>query len=224
MTTRSYQQYCGLAAALDVLGERWTLLVIREIALGPKRYRDLLDGLPGIGTNLLAARLKTLEAADVIRRATLPAPAGVQVYELTARGAQLRPALEGLALWGLDLLADDVGDRRMRPAWAAMCMRAGTDADTAHRLGGPVAFTVAGEEFHVAADGDALVVRDGPPPVAPAVRATMDLPTYFALATRRVTPTAAAAAGDLAVEGDPAELERLMEDFHLPQREPAAAA
>ena len=223
MTARSYQQYCGLAAALDVLGERWTLLVVRELALGPKRYRDLAEGLPGIGTNLLAARLKTLQDAGVIRRTTLPPPAGVQVYELTSRGAQLGPALEGLALWGLDLLADDIGDQWTRPAWATMCMRAGTDADTARLLEGPIAFDVGGDEFHVAADGDTVVVRDGPPATAPAIRATTDLPTYFRLATRALTPTAAVAAGKLTVEGDVQALDRLMEDFHLPPRAASAA-
>lgn len=220
MPARSYEQYCGLAAALDVLGERWTLLVLRELALGPKRYRDLVDALPGIGTNLLATRLKTLEEAGVVRKATLPPPAGVQVYELTARGEQLRPALEGLALWGLQLLPDEVGKRKMRPAWAASCMRAGAPAGAAQRLGGQTfAFAVAGEEFHIAADGDEIVVRDGPPPVAPVVRVTSDLPTYLALATRGVTPAAAASTDRLDVEGDLEALERLLDDVHLPSRD-----
>ena len=220
MSARSYQQYCGLAAALDVLGERWTMLVLRELALGPKRYRDLVDALPGIGTNLLATRLKTLEESAVIRKATLPPPAGVQVYELTARGEQLRPALEGLALWGLQLLPDEVGERKMRPAWAASCMRAGAPAGAAQRLRGKTfAFDVAGEEFHIATDGDDIVVRDGPPPVAPVVRVTSDLPTYLALATRGVTPAAAAGTSRLEVEGDITALDRLLADVHLPSRE-----
>lgn len=216
MSARSYQQYCGLAAALDVLGERWTLLVLRELSLGPKRYRDLLDGLPGIGTNLLATRLRTLEQADVIRRTTLPPPAGVQVYELTQRGEQLRPALEGLAVWGLELLGGEVGDARMRPAWAGLCMRAGAPADAAARLAGPVAFEVAGEVFHVAAGDEGLVVRDGPSPVPPAARVRAALPDYLALATRAVAPSQAAARGEVEIEGDAAALDRLMEDFHLP--------
>lgn len=218
MSARSYQQYCGLAVALDVLGERWTMLVLRELALGPKRYRDLIDALPGIGTNLLATRLKTLEAADVIRRTTLPPPAGVHVYELTARGDQLRPAIEGLALWGLQLLPEEIGDRAIRPAWAAGCMRAGAPPGAAQRLRGTYAFEVQGEEFHVAADGDELVVRDGPPPTAPDVRMTSDLPTYLALATRTITPQDAIAAGGLQLEGDPARFDALLADFHLPSR------
>lgn len=219
MSARSYQQYCGLAAALDVLGERWTLLVLRELTLGPKRYRDLVDALPGIGTNLLAARLKTLEEAAVIRKATLPPPAAVQVYELAERGEQLRPALEGLALWGLQLLPDEIGERKMRPAWAAACMRAGAPADAAQRLRGETfAFDVAGEAFHIAAEGDDIVVRDGPPPVAPSVRVTSDLPTYLALATRAITPRDAVVAGGATLDGDVARLDALLADVHLPSR------
>lgn len=218
MPARSYQQYCGLAAALDVLGERWTLLVLRELMLGPKRFRDLLAALPGIGTNLLSTRLKTLEETGVIRRTTLPAPAGVHVYELTARGAQLRPALEGLALWGLELLADEPGSSWMRPAWATLCMRAGADAGAAGRLQGTFAFVVEGETFHVAADGDEIVVRDGPPPMSPDVQMTSDLPTYLALATRAMTREEAVAAGRLELDGDPARFDALLADFHLPSR------
>src|SRR3712207_6674695 len=100
MSGRSYDQFCALAKALDVLGERWTLLVVRELLLGPKRYSDLLEGLPGIGTNLLATRLKTLEANGLVARRRLPAPAASTVYELTDRGRGLEPALYELMRWG----------------------------------------------------------------------------------------------------------------------------
>lgn len=218
---RSYDQYCGLAAALDVLGERWTLLILRDLALGPKRYRDLLDALPGIGTNLLAARLKSLEEAGVVRRTTLPPPAGVQVYELTPRGEALRPTLEGLALWGLELLPDEVGERRFRPAWAAACMRAGVEPGAVVGLDGTYAFDVDGEQFHVtAADGE-LEVRDGPPPGAADVRVRMDRPTYLALGTRQLAAADAVSSGVLELDGDVARLEALLAAFHLPARTPA---
>lgn len=218
---RSYDQYCGLAAALDVLGERWTLLVLRDLSLGPKRYRDLLDALPGIGTNLLAARLKSLEEAGVVRRVTLPPPAGVQVYELTARGEALRPMLEGLALWGLELLPDEVGERRFRPAWAAACMRGGVEPGAAADLAGTYLFEVDGEQFHLtAADGE-LDVRDGPPPGSPDVRVRMDLPTYLELGTRRLAPADAVTSGVVELDGDLARLEALLAAFHLPARVPS---
>lgn len=219
MPARSYDQYCGLAAALDVLGERWTLLILRDLALGPKRFRDLADALPGIGTNLLSARLKTLEEADVIRRVELPAPAtGVHVYELTARGEGLRPSIEGLARWGLELLPDEIGDRRFRPSWAAGCMRGGVTPEGAAGLRGTFLFDVAGEQFHVrAADGE-VAVADGPPPGAPDVAVRCDVEAYLALATRSTTPARAVAGGAVTIDGDVALLDALLAEFHLPAR------
>src|SRR5437660_12010745 len=97
---RSYDQYCAVARGLDVSGDRWTLLIVRDLLLGPKRYKDLLSGLPGIGTNLLADRLKELEGAGLIERAVLPPPAGSTVYQLTERGLALEPVMIALGRWG----------------------------------------------------------------------------------------------------------------------------
>lgn len=115
MTQRTYEQNCGLALSLDVLGERWTLLIIRELNLGPKRFGDLAGRLRGIATNILAARLKSLEAHDVLRRTTLPPPANVAAYELTPHGEVLQPMLDGLALWSFRYLPDGAADRTTRP-------------------------------------------------------------------------------------------------------------
>ena len=218
MSTRSYHQHCGLARALDLLGERWTLLLLRELLLGPKRYRDLTENLPGIGTNLLAARLRTLETAGVIRRTTLPAPAGVQVYELTARGEQLRPVLEDLALWGYDLLpeAPDAGDAH-RASWAAMSMGAVLDRADRGDLRGTFAFTVGDERFTVTVTGDGSRVTQGVPPAAD-VQVTADPATFFALADGRITPARAVREGRLDVTGDRRLLDRLLTGFHLPER------
>jgi DNA-binding HxlR family transcriptional regulator len=100
MSDRTYNQYCGLAYALDRVGERWTILIIRELIAGPRRYKDLVDGLPGISTNLLASRLKSLEQDGVIQRRVLPPPAGSTVYELTPLGQGLELALLELGKWG----------------------------------------------------------------------------------------------------------------------------
>jgi DNA-binding HxlR family transcriptional regulator len=97
---RTYSDRCGIARALDVVGERWALLVVRELLLGPKRFTDLRAGLPNVGPDMLAARLKELEAAGVVRRATLPPPAASKVYELTPRGAELEPVILALGRWG----------------------------------------------------------------------------------------------------------------------------
>src|SRR5256884_9375767 len=96
---KHYDHYCPVAHALDVVGDRWALLVIRELMQGPKRYTDLADGLPGIGTNILAARLRDLERCGVIAKRTLPPPAASPVYELTDYGRELKSVMREVALW-----------------------------------------------------------------------------------------------------------------------------
>ena len=101
---KRYDQYCPIACSLGLVGERWTLLVVRELMHGPKRYTDLVDGLHGIGTNILALRLKELEAAGLVERRKLPPPAASTVYELTPSGRELRPVLHELARFGARLM------------------------------------------------------------------------------------------------------------------------
>jgi len=103
---RRYGQFCPIARALDLLGERWTLLMVRELLVGPQRYSDLLAHLPGMWSNLLASRLRRLEAAGLVRRRWLEPPAARFVYELTERGWALEPAIYELARFGLGLLDD----------------------------------------------------------------------------------------------------------------------
>lgn len=97
---RRYRERSGLAAALDVVGERWTLLIVRELIRAPRRYGELLEALPGIGTNLLANRLRDLEAAGVVGRVLAPSPQSAVVYELTDRGRALQPTVDALQAWG----------------------------------------------------------------------------------------------------------------------------
>jgi DNA-binding HxlR family transcriptional regulator len=99
-TRRTYGDGCGVARTLDVVGERWALLVVRELLLGPKRFTDLRDGLPHVGPDILAQRLRELERAGVLRRRKLPPPAGSRVYELTDRGHELEPVVLALGRWG----------------------------------------------------------------------------------------------------------------------------
>jgi DNA-binding HxlR family transcriptional regulator len=95
---------------MDLVGERWTLLIVRELLFGPRRYKDIMKGLPGIGTNLLSSRLKKLEEAAVIEKLILPPPAGSTVYRLTSRGEELRPSIAALADWGLALMKQALDD------------------------------------------------------------------------------------------------------------------
>jgi DNA-binding HxlR family transcriptional regulator len=113
---KRYEQYCPMAHALDLVGDRWALLVIRELMHGPKRYTDLVDGLHGIGTNILAARLKALEAAGLVERRKLPPPAASNVYELTPTGQGLRPVLHELARFGARLMGPPPLDA-LNPGW-----------------------------------------------------------------------------------------------------------
>ena len=116
---KRYGQFCSIARALDVLGDRWAMLVVRELLLGPKRYTDLLDGLPGVGTNVLAVRLRELEAAGIIAREKLPPPAASTVYVLTDDGAGLRPVVDELARWGLRRMDRPEHGEALRTSWLA---------------------------------------------------------------------------------------------------------
>jgi DNA-binding HxlR family transcriptional regulator len=114
---KSYEQYCPVAHALDLVGERWALLVVRELMRGPKRYTDLAEHLPGIGTNILASRLRDLEACGLVTKRTLPPPAASRVYELTDYGRSLRPVVRELALWGARSLGPPTADDELFSGW-----------------------------------------------------------------------------------------------------------
>jgi len=115
---RSYQQYCAVAKALDVVGDRWVLLIVRELMTsGPSRYTDLLKGLPGIATNLLADRLREMEKAGIVRREEAPPPVATTLFHLTDRGLALRPLLEDLGRWGAPLMGVPQPSNVFRSHW-----------------------------------------------------------------------------------------------------------
>jgi len=120
---RSYDEYCALAKSLDVVGDRWTLLIVRELALrGACRYTDLRNGLPGIASNLLAERLRELERAGVIERENAPPPIATTLFRLTPRGEQLRPVLDGLTRWGVPLMTEEKPGDAVRSHWLASAL------------------------------------------------------------------------------------------------------
>ena len=115
---RTYDQYCSVARALDVIGDRWTLLIVRELLIrGPSRYTDLQYGLPGIATNLLADRLRELEDHGVIAREAAPPPVATTLFRLTPRGESLKGVLEALGQWGRPLMVGPSGDAEFRSHW-----------------------------------------------------------------------------------------------------------
>ena len=117
---RSYGQYCGLARALDLIGERWTLLIVRELLMGPRRYTDLHKGLPGIATNLLASRLVAMEEAGLIAHENAPPPVATTLYRLTPRGAEIRPVIDALGRWARPLMAQGVKGDAFRSEWLTL--------------------------------------------------------------------------------------------------------
>jgi DNA-binding HxlR family transcriptional regulator len=120
---RSYAEYCAIAKSLDVVGDRWTLLIVRELALrGACRYTDLRNGLPGIATNLLADRLRDLEDAGVVGREDAPPPIATTLFRLTHRGEELRPVMEALTRWGLPLMTEQKPDDAVRSHWLASAL------------------------------------------------------------------------------------------------------
>jgi DNA-binding HxlR family transcriptional regulator len=123
MAKPGYNQYCGVARAAEVLGERWNLLIVRDLLIGPERYGELLAGLPGLSSNVLASRLRDLEARGVVRRRLLPRPASGTVYELTEYGHDLEDILSGMAAWGARSLGERTEGQGGRPVVASLQLR-----------------------------------------------------------------------------------------------------
>ena len=121
---KSYAQYCGLAIALDFVGGRWALLIVRELLTGAKRFTDLQDGLPGIATNLLTKRLRELEERCLVERQALPPPAASTVYVLTELGAQLSPAVYALTRWGGQFMRNRNPEHTFQPHWLVVALQA----------------------------------------------------------------------------------------------------
>jgi DNA-binding HxlR family transcriptional regulator len=126
MPRRTYDQYCALARALDLVGERWTLLIVRELFAGPQRFSDLLQTLPGIGNGLLATRLREMQASGLIEAVVLPVPAAARVYQLTALGRQLDEAVTALGRWGANFLSAPTTDLHQHPLWLLQSLAAST--------------------------------------------------------------------------------------------------
>jgi DNA-binding HxlR family transcriptional regulator len=206
---RTYDQECGLAYALDIVGERWTLLIIRELLLRPRRYKELLDALPGIGTNLLADRLSALTEAGLIV-STDPGrrTAG---YALTPLGQSLREAILGLARFGLAVGAEQprAADAVTRPTWAALAVEAMIDDERAPGIDEVYQFEVDGEVFHVQVAGGHAVTVAGQAD-EPTLAVSTDTGTFFDLGLRRLDPVEAVVAGRVRVQGSASAMPRCL--------------
>jgi DNA-binding HxlR family transcriptional regulator len=220
---RSYGQYCSVAKALDVIGDRWTLLIVRELLLrGACRYTDLKNGLPGIATNLLADRIRELEAAGLVRREEAPPPVATTLVHLTEAGAELEPVIKAIGWWGLRYMATPAQTDEFRAQWfgypVEFFLR---DRDP----GGPPAsieLRAGAESAVVEVSGGAVRARVGTVPSPDLVLAGPPL-LINALFTGQLTVAAATARG-LRVSGDASLLDRVLpvpEDAYRAARQPA---
>jgi DNA-binding HxlR family transcriptional regulator len=216
MTSRSYNQYCGLAYALDIVGERWTLLIIRELMAGPRRFTDIMTGLPGISTNLLSERLKSLEQQGLLSRRVLPPPAGSTVYELTALGRALEATLLELGKWGSQFVPPS--------AEGATLLNVGSYALTLKTFFRPEQAQGINETFELRIDNELLQVQikageidvwQGETREADVIFRT-DMPTYLALLQRQIQPDEAISEGLIQIEGEPDALSRFLNLCGLP--------
>jgi DNA-binding HxlR family transcriptional regulator len=205
--SRRYDQYCPIAHALDLVGERWSLLVVRELLHGPLRYTDLAARLHGCSTNMLAARLRALEEGGIVERHRLPPPAAAQVYRLTEYGERLRPVMQALALWGARSLGPPTAEHSPDPGWLVGALDVGIGA-----LAPPGSF-----EFRVADEVASLVHGRGyeGPAEEPDVVVTTDPAGFYHLFVTGCDD-------GVDVEGDRELLERLVATV-VPQTAPVPA-
>ena len=218
MGQRAYRQYCGLAHALDVVGERWALLIVRDLLVGPRRYTDLRRGLPRIPTNVLSARLKTLEEAEVVRRTVLPRPQASVVYELTGYGRELDGIVLALGKWGARTMGDPGPDEIVTPDSLVMALRSTFRPDAAATLRAGYELRIGDIVLNAKADHGTLEVAVGPLPDAdlvidgPSGEAGLVLKALFA---RELTPEQALETGAISIGGDVGLLAQFVEMFRI---------
>ena len=217
---KRFDQYCPVAHAIYMVGERWALLVVRELLHGPKRYTDLHDGLPGIGTNILAARLRDLEAHGIVSKRKLPAPAASTVYELTEYGAELEEVVYALARWGARTLGPPGPDDELYPEWGVNACSALFSPEAARRLTETYVLRVDADVFSVRLRNGSMHASTGAIEDAD-VEIGMDMATFFRLTGGEVTPDDALEQGLVTVEGDHDAFRRC---FHVLSMAPRTTA
>ena len=216
MRNRSYDQYCGLAYALDIVGERWTLLIVRELIPGPRRFTDLIEGLPGISTNLLSVRLKRLEQQGIICRRVLPPPAGSTVYELTPMGQALEKTLLELGKWGSRFVPPSAEDAALLPVGSyALTLKTFFRPELAQGVHETYELRIDDEVLQVRIEGGEIHVQQGEALKADVVFHT-DIASYLELLTGQLRPDEALSEGLIRVEGDPGTLNRFLNICGVP--------
>lgn len=212
--SKDYGQFCGLSRAAAVLGERWALMIVRDLTVGPRRFTDLQAGLPGIPTAVLTARLRELEDAGAVRRVAAPAPARGVLYELTPRGRDLQPVLDALGRWGAAAMEAPRESETVTDASLAAALRS---AHTPGAVTGPVTFHVrSGEASAWAAVHDEEVVVGVGAPERDADLILDAGPQLRLLLAGTLTPDEALASGGVAITGSRRLLDAFARAFHVP--------
>jgi DNA-binding HxlR family transcriptional regulator len=220
-TKRTYGDACGVARALDVVGERWALMVVRELLLGPKRFTDLREGLPGVSTDVLAQRLRELEQAEVVRRRKLPPPVAAQVYELTPKGQALETTILELGRWGGANADDPPEGQGMSLDSHVISLSALFDPALAEGLDARVDLRLGEYRFRAeVADGAFTVSRGAHAEPDATIAASPG--ELLALVRGTLELDAALAAGWVTVDGDVGLVRRFLTLFPLPA--PAGSA
>jgi DNA-binding HxlR family transcriptional regulator len=215
-TKRSYGEACRFAHALDLVGERWALLVIRELLLGPKRFTDLRAGLPHASSNILSERLRDLERGGVIQRRKLPPPAASWVYELTEWGRELEPVVTKLGAWGARSPfppdSEEIG-----PDSIVLALRSLFDPEAARDLGASYELRIGDERFSVGIAGGELDLNRGPATDPAASIAVPDAPTLAAVLTGQLRLDDALATSAVQIEGGKQAAKRFLRLFPMPE-------
>jgi DNA-binding HxlR family transcriptional regulator/putative sterol carrier protein len=221
--SKRYDQYCPVCHALGLVGERWSLLIVRELLRGPKRYTDLVEGLPGIGTNILAARLRELEAGGILRKKKLPPPAASTVYELTEYGAELEEPLYALARWGARSLGPPGPKEEFYADWGLNAFPALFDPEEARGRTETYVLRVGRDVYTAKLEKGRLEVEMGAADDAD-LDAELDQETFFRLVSGELPASEALAAGSVKLHaGDGAALERVFRTFSFAPRVSTAA-
>ena len=217
---RTYDDGCAAAHALDLVGERWALLVVRELLLGPKRFTDLRAGLPGVSPNVLAQRLRELECAGVVRRRKLPPPAASRVYELTQWGEELEPVIVRLGRWGARSPSRPC-DATLGVDSLVLSFRTMFDPRAADGLKARYELRLGEDRFRaVVDDGRFEIARGGA--VRPDATIETDSRTLAALVYDGRQLAEALRSGDIKIDGDEEAVERFLTLFPLPELAPPA--
>jgi len=216
MRTREYGQFCGLARAVEVLGQRWTVLVLRDLLVGPRRYSDLLVGLPGIPTNVLANRLKELVADGLVVREARAGSDRSVIYRTTPRAEELRPALDALALWGATGMREPRAGEVVTDASLVGALRVAAQGGTPLRRRGPVTYEVrvGPAVAHASVTGGRISVEPGGHPGPDLVLVAG--PGFRDLLARVLDPDGALAAGAVELVGDRSLLADFTATFAVP--------